>query len=97
MIASILLTSGCSTNTALSGEMDAVSSRTTSFANCNFEDITIILNQTGISNYEQCAEEIIQHVINNDFHTIRFSFNETGYPNSLTASVYLTKSDLKKQ
>lgn len=56
----------------------------------------MILNRLTVTeNKEEIAENIIQHVLDNNFHTIRFSF-DSGYPHNLKVSVYKNKKDLEQ-
>lgn len=69
-------------------EMDVVDSLSFSCANFLDEDIRVILNKMIVTeDAEDIAEDIIQRVLGNDFHTIKFNFDR-GYPNRLKVSVY---------
>lgn len=69
-------------------EMDVVNSYSFSSARFLDESINVSLNKIIITEYkEDIAKDIIQRVLNNDFHTIKFNFDR-GYPNRLKVSVY---------
>ncbi|MCM1561929.1 MAG: hypothetical protein NC123_20725, partial [Butyrivibrio sp.] len=69
-------------------KMDIRSSFSVNSANYKAERINVILNKLIVTDSkEKTAETVIQHVLDNDFHSIRFSFNG-GYPNDLNVSVY---------
>lgn len=75
--------------------MDVVNSMTLTSSNYKSERITVILNKLFVDdNKEEIAKDIIQKVISNDFHTIKFNL-DNGYPNELNVSVYKTKNDIK--
>lgn len=86
-----ILCTSCSTNT---NNMEVVSSNIFNDATCTTLNLTIILNSRTCSDYTACANEIIQHCIDNSFENIFFSYDK-GYPNSLTADIYLSTKDLK--
>lgn len=75
-------------------EMDAVNSFSFSTANFMDESIRVDLNQLIVTDdAEDIAKNIIQRVLANDFHTIRFCFDR-GYPNRLKVSVYKNKKGI---
>ena len=75
--------------------MDVVNSFSLNSSNYKEENISVILNKLIVTeSKENIAESIIQHVLDNDFHTIRFSF-DGGYPNKLIVSVYKSKKSLE--
>lgn len=75
--------------------IDVVNSMSLNSANYKAENINVILNKlVVVESKEGIAESIIQHVLNNDFHSIRFNFSG-GYPNKLKVSVYKSEKDLK--
>lgn len=78
-----------------SNTMDAVSCHSMSFGDKTIQNIWVILYQEEAPNFESCANEIIQHCINNDFHTIHFSTDVHGYPVEINATVYLDRDDFK--
>lgn len=57
--------------------------------------LTIIANQRKIEDKEAFANQLVDLVKNNGFETIMFSYDETGYPTSLSMTVYLTERDWK--
>lgn len=76
-------------------DMDVRNSFATNSSNYKQERINVVLNKLIVTNSnEELAQIIIQKVLENDFHTIRFDF-ENGYPNELTAYVYKSKNDIK--
>lgn len=78
-----------------SGEMDAVSSYTHASEDCYEESIIVIVNEKEISDYEECAWEVLENYLNNNFKSILFDFNEQGYPYRLKAVIYLQKDDIE--
>lgn len=78
-----------------SGEMDAVSSYTHASEDCYEESIIVIVNEKEISDYEECAWEVLENYLNNHFKSILFDFNEQGYPYRLKAVIYLQKDDIE--
>ncbi len=76
-------------------EMDVVNSISLNSANYRQECLTVAMNTMIVTdNKEETANAIIQHVLDNDFHTIKFSF-DNGYPNELNVSVYKTEKDIE--
>lgn len=76
-------------------EMDVGSSFSISSANYKEERINVILNKLVFTDSkEKTAETVIQHVLDNDFHSIRFSFDD-GFPNELDVSVYKSDNDIQ--
>ena len=77
-------------------DIDVVNSFSLSSSNYSEENINVVLNKLIVTeNKDDIAENIIQHVLDNNFHTIRFSF-DNGYPHKLDVSVYKNERDLKK-
>ena len=73
--------------------MDVVNS--ISFGNSNYreENVNVVLNKMIVAeSKDDIADEIVQKILDNDFHTIRFSFVD-GYPNRLDVSVYKNEKD----
>lgn len=73
--------------------MDVVNS--ISFGNSNYreENVNVVLNKMIVAeSKDDIADEIVQKILDNDFHTIRFSFDD-GYPNRLDVSVYKNEKD----
>lgn len=59
--------------------------------------ITVILNgKISSKDYEDCSRSIIQHCVDNNFKSTKFSYDLSGYPTILEGSVYATKKDIKK-
>lgn len=77
------------------GEMDVMNSISLNSANYRQECLTVVMNTMIVTDSnEEIANTIIQHVLDNDFHAIRFSF-DNGYPNELNISVYKTEHDIE--
>ena len=75
--------------------MDVVNSMSLNSYNYREENIRVILNKIIITEKEkEIARDIIQHILDNDFHTIKFSFKD-GYPNRLKVFIYKNEKDLK--
>lgn len=55
--------------------------------------LIILANQDEIEDKEAYAKLLIEKVKKNDFHTIMFSYDMSGYPTSLRMSVYLREED----
>lgn len=73
--------------------MEVVRSSSETFDQEYIQTLTIILHQFRIMDYKTCAEEIIQHCIDNDFDTIQFSYDVVGYPTQIDGVVYLNETD----
>ena len=84
--------SGCSQKD--DKEIDVYSSTKSAFENGYIEEITVINYEQEITNPEECAKEIIEKCINNDFPSVIFSF-DLGYPSGLTAIVFQSEADVK--
>lgn len=77
-------------------DMDVVNSFSLNTSNYREENINVVLNKLIVTeSKEDIAESIIQHVLDNGFHTIKFSF-DGGYPHKLKVSVYKSKKDLEQ-
>ncbi len=78
-----------------SSEMEVVNSKNMSSSNYYRQEMTIILNRSELIDYdyEECAMEIIEHCIANDFHNIKFSYDITGYPNEINATIFLSEEE----
>lgn len=77
-------------------DMDVVNSFSMGSSNYRDEDIKVILNKLIVTeSKDEIANDIIQRVLDNSFHTIRFSF-DGGYPNKLDVSVYKSEKDRKE-
>lgn len=91
----ILSLSGCSK--VSTKEMDVFSSTIEKNASETTLTITVILNrQISSQEYEDYARSIIDHCIKNNFKSVKFSYDLSGYPSSLDATVYATEMILKK-
>lgn len=78
----------------LDGVMDAVQSRPDSSPEGTVQYLSVVANTEKIDDFEACAEEIIEHCVANDFKTVMFSYDLSGYPIEVHATVYLTRKDL---
>lgn len=78
-----------------SGEMDVLGSQTISFGNYYMEDLTVIVDVEKVDDYERCAREVIEHCLLNDFASTDFCYDECGFPNSVKATVFLSKKDVE--
>lgn len=75
-------------------EIDVYSSTKSAFENGYIEEIIVINYEQEITEPEECAKEIIEKCINNDFPSIVFSF-DLGYPSGLTAMVFQSEENVK--
>lgn len=75
-------------------EMDALSTYSISCGGKTIQNISVVTNAE-ILDCTECTQEIIQHCIDNDFHTIQFSYDVHGYPVEVNARVYETEADWK--
>ena len=82
--------SGC-TNDRNYKEIDIISASGHKADNWYSESISVLEDEEVISNKEACVYEIIQRVVADDFKEIDFSFEENGYPNELSVTVYTSK------
>lgn len=57
--------------------------------------LTIIANRKSIDDKEAFDKELIEHVKDNNFKTILFSYDATGYPTSLQMTIYLNEKEWK--
>lgn len=92
LLSSVLL-SGC---TKESVEMDVLSSHSATSANWYELNINVIADKDTVLDKDACSNEIIQHVIDNDFQSTRFSYDLSGYPNEVTVDVFTSEKDFKK-
>ena len=74
--------------------MDVLNSYSTTFGDKTIQNISVVTNSE-IHDFTECSQEIIQHCIANDFHTIQFSYDVHGYPVEVNARVYETEADLR--
>lgn len=74
--------------------MIVLHSTTSVFEDHYIQNLTIVLNQRDITDYESCAHEIIQHCMDNDFPETVFSYDTLWYPAGIRASVYEISSDV---
>jgi hypothetical protein len=73
-------------------DMDVVNSIISGSDDLYSLSVSVILYDN-VRDKESCAKEIINKLIANDFATIMFSWEERGYPYSISATVY--KNDRK--
>lgn len=93
ILLSCVLLSGC---TKESVEMDVLSSHSATSSNWYELNINVIADKDTILDRDACSNEIIQHVLDNDFHSIRFSYDLSGYPNEVTVDVFTSEKNFKK-
>ncbi len=93
ILVSCILLSGC---TKESIEMDILSSHNTTSSNWYELSINIIADKDTVSDRDVCSNEIIQHILDNDFHSTRFSYDLNGYPNKVTVTVFTSEKNFKK-
>ncbi|RKI38334.1 hypothetical protein D7V86_20715 [bacterium D16-51] len=93
ILLSCVLLSGC---TKESVEMDVLSSHSTTSANWYELNINVIADKDTVLDRDACSNEIIQHVLDNDFQSTRFSYDLSGYPNEVTVDVFTSEKDFKK-
>lgn len=77
-------------------EMDVVSSHNSTSNNWYKLNIDVIADKETVSNKDTCSREVIQHILDNDFHSIRFSFDISGYPNEVTVDIFTSEKNIKK-
>lgn len=87
----IMVLVGCAKSETQSAIPDCVVSNSSN----DEYSLIIIANQEKIENKEEFARQLIEQVRNNEFKTIMFSFDETGYPTRLEITVYLNEKDWK--
>lgn len=93
ILLSCVLLSGC---TKESVEMDVLLSHSTTSANWYKLNINVIADKDTVLDRDTCSNEIIQHVLDNDFQSTRFSYDLSGYPNEVTVDVFTSEKDFKK-
>lgn len=76
--------------------MDVLSSHSTTSANWYELNINVIADKDTVLDKDACSNEIIQHVLDNDFQSTRFSYDLSGYPNEVTVDVFTSEKDFKK-
>lgn len=77
-------------------EMDVFSSQNIISDNWYELNIDVIVDDEIASDEEECSREIIQHIVDNDFYNMRFSFDMNGYPNKVNVNVFTTEKNLQK-
>ena len=92
MLLSCIIISGCANEKI---EMDIISSNNTTADNWYELDLSVIVDKDIVSDKKACSEEIIQHILANDFHSSRFSFDISGYPNEVTVDVYTSEKNIQ--
>lgn len=91
ILLSCIMISGCAKGNI---EMDIISSRSTTTNNWYELDINVIVDEDIASDKDSCSKEILQHVLDNDFHSTHFSFDINGYPNEVTVDVFTSKKNI---
>ena len=86
----MIFCSGC-TNDRNYKEIDVISASGHKTDNWYSESNSVFVDEATISNREACVYEIIRRVVADDFKEIDFSFEENGYPNELSVTVYTSK------
>ena len=92
MLLSCIIISGCANEKI---EMDIITSNNTTADNWYELDLSVIVDKDIVSDKKACSEEIIQHILANDFHSTRFSFDISGYPNEVTVDVYTSEKNIQ--
>lgn len=90
---SCVLISGCANESV---GMDVISSQNITSGNWYELDIDIIVNEDTASAKDACSNEIIRHILDNDFHSTHFSFDLSGYPNEIAVDVFTSEKNFKK-
>ncbi len=93
ILLSCVLISGCTKEFV---EMDVLSSHSTTADNWYELNISVIADKDTVSDKDACSQEIIQHILDNDFHSTRFSFDLSGYPNKIDVDVFTSEKNFKK-
>jgi len=93
ILLSCILISGCAEEYT---EMDIISSHSITADNWYELDISVIVDETTALDRDACSEEIVQHILDNDFHSTRFSFDLSGYPNEVSVDVFTSEKMFKK-
>lgn len=88
-----IIISGCTKEYV---EVDVLSSYNSTADNWHKLDISVIADEDAASNKDACSMEIIQHILDNDFHSTRFSFDVTGYPNEVSVDVFTSEKNFQK-
>lgn len=83
---------GCSDRTQ---KMDIIHSYSMAADNWRSESISVIVDKSIAEDREKCSQEIIQRVLENRFPSTDFTFEENGYPNELSVSVYTSEKNFK--
>lgn len=90
---SCVLISGCANESV---GMDVISSQNIISDNWYELDIDIIVNEETDSAKDAYSNEIIQHILDNDFYSTHFSFDLSGYPNEIAVDVFTSEKNFKK-
>lgn len=93
ILLSCALLSGCAKESV---EMDVLSSHSATSANWYELSINVIADKDTVLDRDACSNEIMQHVLDNDFQSTRFSYDLSGYPNKVTVDVFTSEKDFKK-
>ena len=88
----IMILTGCNRTNEI-GEPDCV--HTSSFNDELY--LTIVANRNEIENKEVFAKEIFEMCKNNSFKSIMLSTDIQGFPEKITAEIYLWKEEIQKK
>lgn len=87
----LLLCVSCAKGEEIVEGKDTVSSLLILYDGASKVDIDVVMNQQAVEDEEACAGETTKKFIEEDFHTIKFCWEERDYPVRLTADVYVDK------
>ena len=90
---SCIIISGCTKEYI---EMDILSSHNTTSDNWYELDINVIVDKSVALDKDACSKEIIQHILDNDFHSTRFSFDINGYPNEVSVDIFTSEKNVQR-
>lgn len=93
ILLSCIMISGCAKEDI---EMDVISAHNSTADNWYELNINIIADKDTASDKDACSKEILQHVLANHFHSTRFSFDISGYPNEVNVNVFTSEKDVQK-
>lgn len=102
LISVLILLTGCGMKKETVA-LDVLNASSIQSDNWYEECISVIADKTLADDKEKCANEIIQHVLDNTFHSIHFSFAKikdgveiSTYPNELHVAVYVSDDAFQK-
>lgn len=76
-------------------DMEVQNVQTSLYEDRYTQNLTVVLNTSGSSDYEACAREIIARCKDNRFPNVLFSYDQLGYPSSVNVSVYAKEAHIK--